>query len=76
MSCYAAVLKSISGLAFFQVANGAIDLVKHCLMYFCERKLRCNSLFFVVIKIVLSMVLYMSLGLSLVYLSNHATEAQ
>ncbi|QGN68107.1 viral membrane-associated early morphogenesis protein [Equine molluscum contagiosum-like virus] len=75
MSCYAAILKSIGGLALFQVANGAIELFKHCLMYFCEQRLRANSFAFVVVKIGLSMLLYLLLGLALLYLSRGVAEA-
>ena len=64
MSCAAAILKSIGGLALFQVANGAIEMLKHCLMYFYEQRLRANSFAFVVIKIGLSMLLYLVLGLA------------
>ncbi|QMV28614.1 MC112L [Molluscum contagiosum virus subtype 1] len=76
MSCAAAILKSIGGLALFQVANGAIELLKHCLMYFYEQRLRANSFAFVVIKIGLSMLLYLVLGLALLYVSSRTDMAR
>lgn len=76
MSCAAAILKSIGGLALFQVANGAIEMLKHCLMYFYEQRLRANSFAFVVIKIGLSMLLYLVLGLALLYVSSRTDTAR
>uniref|UniRef100_A0AAU7E1N8 IMV membrane protein n=1 Tax=Rousettus bat poxvirus TaxID=3141933 RepID=A0AAU7E1N8_9POXV len=71
MSCYVAILKSIGGLALFQVANNAIELIKHLLLYFYEQKIRANSFGFVVIKIGLSMLMYLMLGMALLYVANH-----
>ncbi|ANS71187.1 viral membrane associated, early morphogenesis protein [Pteropox virus] len=67
MSCYIAVIKSIGGLALFQVANGAIELIRHVFMYFCEHKLRSNSFSYVVIRIVINMLMYLILGIVLLY---------
>ncbi|AEN03700.1 essential In early morphogenesis [Yokapox virus] len=69
-SCYITILKSIGGLALFQVANGAIDLFRHFFMYFCENKLRHNSFWFVIIRSIFSMVMYLVLGLILIYISE------
>lgn len=73
MSCYVAILKSIGGLALFQVANHAIELIKHFLLYFYEQKIRANTFGFVVIKIGLSMLMYLMLGMALLYVSNHVS---
>ncbi|QHG62659.1 IMv membrane protein [Cetacean poxvirus 1] len=70
MYCYPAILKSIGGLAFFQVANGAIDLFRHLFMYFCEQKLRPNSFWFVIAKTIIGMLMYLTLGIILLYISN------
>ncbi|ADZ24137.1 IMV membrane protein [Cowpox virus] len=70
MSCYTAILKSVGGLALFQVANGAIDLCRHFFMYFCEQKLRPNSFWFVVVRAIASMVMYLVLGIALLYISE------
>ncbi|AWU47143.1 Viral membrane protein [Sea otter poxvirus] len=67
MSCYVTVIKSIGGLALFQVANGAIELTRHLFMYFCEHKLRSNSFGYVMIRIIISMLMYLILGLTLLY---------
>ncbi|APG58319.1 virion membrane protein A9 [BeAn 58058 virus] len=50
MSCYFAILKSIGGLALFQVANGAIDIFRQIFMHFCETKFRPNSFLFVLLR--------------------------
>lgn len=70
MSCYTAILKSVGGLALFQVANGAIDLCRHFFMYFCEQKLRPNSFWFVVVRAIASMIMYLVLGIELLYISE------
>ncbi|UZC81158.1 V141; CPXV-BR_144 V141 [Cowpox virus] len=70
MSCYTAILKSVGGLALFQVANGAIDLCRHFFMYFCEQKLRPNSFWFVVVRAIASMIMYLVLGIALLYISE------
>nr|WOG35525.1 MV membrane protein [Vaccinia virus]WOG35753.1 MV membrane protein [Vaccinia virus]WOG35981.1 MV membrane protein [Vaccinia virus] len=70
MSCYTAILKSVGGLALFQVANGAIDLCRHFFMYFCEQKLRPNSFWFVVVRAIASMIMYLVLGIVLLYISE------
>ncbi|WDP18107.1 IMV membrane protein A9 [Monkeypox virus] len=70
MSCYTAILKSVGGLALFQVANGAIDLCRHFFMYFCEQKLRPNSFWFVVVRAIASMIMYLVLGIALLYISK------
>ncbi|ADZ30744.1 IMV membrane protein [Cowpox virus] len=70
MSCYIAILKSVGGLALFQVANGAIDLCRHFFMYFCEQKLRPNSFWFVVVRAIASMIMYLVLGIALLYISE------
>ncbi|WDP74940.1 IMV membrane protein A9 [Monkeypox virus] len=70
MSCYTAILKSVGGLALFQVANGAIDLCRHFFMYFCEQKLRPNSFWFVVVRAIASIIMYLVLGIALLYISE------
>ncbi|AOP31606.1 viral membrane associated protein [Skunkpox virus] len=70
MSCYTAIIKSVGGLALFQVANGAIDLCRHFFMYFCEQKLRPNSFWFVVVRAIASMIMYLVLGITLLYISE------
>ncbi|AOP31817.1 viral membrane associated protein [Volepox virus] len=70
MSCYTAIIKSVGGLALFQVANGAIDLCRHFFMYFCEQKLRPNSFWFVVVRAIASMIMYLVLGVTLLYISE------
>ncbi|ABH08235.1 HSPV129 [Horsepox virus] len=70
MSCYTAILKSVGGLALFQVANSAIDLCRHFFMYFCEQKLRPNSFWFVVVRAIASMIMYLVLGIALLYISE------
>ncbi|CAA49054.1 A9L [Variola virus] len=70
MSCYTAILKSVGGLALFQDANGAIDLCRHFFMYFCEQKLRPNSFWFVVVRAIASMIMYLVLGIALLYISE------
>ena len=51
-------------------------MLKHCLMYFYEQRLRANSFAFVVIKIGLSMLLYLVLGLALLYVSSRTDMAR
>ncbi|AKJ93757.1 Viral membrane associated early morphogenesis protein [Raccoonpox virus] len=70
MSCYTAIIKSVGGLALFQVANGAIELCRHFFMYFCEQKLRPNSFWFVVVRAIASMIMYLVLGITLLYISE------
>ncbi|QED21269.1 IMV membrane protein [Borealpox virus] len=70
MSYYTTILKSVGGLALFQVANSAIDLCRHFFMYFCEQKLRPNSLWFVVIRAVAGMIMYLVIGITLLYISE------
>ncbi|QDJ95042.1 IMV membrane protein [Hypsugopox virus] len=74
MSCYSAVLKSIGGLALFQVANGAIDMFRHIFMYFCEQKLRPTSFWFVIAKSIVSMVMFLILGVVILSISNNSNE--
>ncbi|ADC53856.1 membrane protein [Pseudocowpox virus] len=66
--CYVTVIKSIGGLALFQVANGAIDLMRHLFMYFCENRLRSNTFAAVMFKTVISMIMYLLLGVALIYM--------
>ncbi|AKC03254.1 late virion membrane protein [Bovine papular stomatitis virus] len=66
--CYVTVIKSIGGLALFQVANGAIDLMRHLFMHFCEHRLRSNTLAAVLFKTVISMIMYLLLGVALIYM--------
>ncbi|WOC35519.1 late virion membrane protein [Equine parapoxvirus] len=65
--CYVTVIKSIGGLALFQVANGAIDLMRHLFMHFCEHRIRSSSLSAVLFKTVIGMIMYMLLGVALIY---------
>ncbi len=69
-TCYSAILKSIGGLALFQVANGAIDLFRHIFMRFCEYKLRYNSFWFAVARSIVGMLMYLVLGIVLLYVSK------
>ncbi|QQG31587.1 IMV membrane protein [Swinepox virus] len=71
MSCYFAILKSIGGLALFQVANGAIDVFRHVFMYFCENKFRPNSFWFVILRSIISMIMFLILGIVLLSISNN-----
>ncbi|AST09521.1 Viral membrane associated early morphogenesis protein [NY_014 poxvirus] len=73
-SCYITILKSIGGLALFQVANGAIDLFRHFFMYFCEHKLRHNSFWFVIIRSIAGMIMYLVLGIILLYISEKKND--
>ncbi|AID46911.1 hypothetical protein pepv_185 [Penguinpox virus] len=76
MSCYSYILNSISTLAFLQVANNVIELIRHCIMHFCETRIRCNTLAFVILKILITMVIYFMIGLGLFYLAKNGTEAE
>ncbi|AGU99781.1 m98L [Myxoma virus] len=71
MPCYIAILKSIGGLALFQVANGAIDMFRHMFMYVCENTFRPNSFWFVVIRSIISMVMFLILGVVLLSISSN-----
>ncbi|CCD83280.1 IMV membrane protein [Squirrelpox virus] len=70
MSCYAAVMKSIGGLALFQVANGVIDITRHVFLYFCEQRLRSNSFAVAIVRSLVSMLMYLVLGLILIHASD------
>ncbi|QHR82640.1 MV membrane protein [Brazilian porcupinepox virus 1] len=74
MSCYYAIIKSIGGLALFQVANGAIDIFRQIFMYFCENKFRPNSFWFVFFRSVISMVMFLILGIILLSISNNTNN--
>ncbi|AUD40280.1 hypothetical protein fgpv_186 [Flamingopox virus FGPVKD09] len=76
MSCYSSVLNTISGLAFLQVANNVIELVRHCIMHFCETRIRRNTLSSVILKILIAMVIYFMIGLGLFYLAKNGTETE
>lgn len=39
-------------------------------MYFCEQKLRPNSFWFVVVRAIASMIMYLVLGIALLYISE------
>ncbi|AAR07456.1 100L [Yaba monkey tumor virus] len=74
MSCYFAILKSIGGLALFQVANSAIDMFRHIFMYFCENKLRPNSFWFVIARSIFSMIMFLVLGVVLISIFNNIDD--
>nr|WGO62726.1 IMV membrane protein [Wadden Sea poxvirus] len=71
MSCYSTILKSVGSLALFQVANGTIDLFRHVFMYFCEQKLRPNSFWFVITRSIIGMIMYLTLGIILLSISEN-----
>ncbi|AYP74122.1 putative IMV membrane protein [Fowlpox virus] len=76
MSCYKSIISSISTLAFIQVASNVIEIIRHCIMHFCESKIRYNTLGFVIIKLIITMIIFFLVGISLYYLAKDGAEAK
>ncbi|UOX38776.1 hypothetical protein [Finch poxvirus] len=76
MTCYRSIISSISTLAFIQVASNVIEIIRHCVMHFCESRIKCNTLGFVIIKLLITMVIFFLVGISLYYLTKDSTEAK
>ncbi|WVM36497.1 IMV membrane protein [Sheeppox virus] len=76
MLCYFTILKSIGGLALFQVANGAVDIFRHVFMYFCENNFRPNSFWFVILRSIFTMIMFLILGIVILSISNNENKKE
>ncbi|QGM48879.1 MPPV-255 putative IMV membrane protein [Magpiepox virus 2] len=76
MTCYKSIINSITALAFIQVASNVIEIIRHCIMHFCASKIKYNTLGFIIIKLVITMVIFFLVGVGLYYLSKDDTEVK